>query len=339
MKTDIEKQAQQLELAAQLLRTGHPWEYKNHQDKWVPQSVTSLEECTLSGREIRPVLVTPDDGRKLNNPDNLTAEQVGVGYKLTLEEQMDGTCHSEGEWWNNQSWVKPVNYTGWFWPKNDTIRIPLSTPWPEAKPDLYDELKSAHAEGKMIQHTRYRDGSGGWVDTTGEIAWCWPIDCYRIKPWTMPKPPAGKQWHKPGALTQQDWEDGWRPLLLGEEIIEGDKVWSWGEGPWVTPVQSGGKVTGDNHSFRTKRPLPVELVKPEPKYGPLEPEDVPPGSAIKHKGCVTYRMVTSTVIIDDELYLCYASVERTSAESLMDNFLIFRPGQTEWLPCRKEVQP
>ena len=216
MKTDSEKQAQQLELAAQLLRTGHPWEYKNHQDKWVPQSVTSLEECTLSGREIRPVLVTPDDGRKLNNPDNLTAEQVGVGYKLTLEEQMDGKCHSEGEWWNGQSWVKPVNYTGWFWPKNDTIRIPLSTPWPEAKPA-----------------------------------------------WTMP----------------------------------------------------------------------------EPKYGPLEQSDILLGDAVKRHDNLSWALIVVCTDNGVEIAESNGSFFRTFTHLFTDGWTIKHVGQTEWQPCRKEVQP
>lgn len=301
MNTDIEKQAQQLELAAQLLRTGHPWEcFNQRSDSWgTPMDGDSVSTCLAHSREIRPVLVTPDDGRKLNNPDNLTAEQVGVGYKLTLEEQMDGKCHSEGEWWNGQSWVKPVNDTGWFWPKNDTIRIPLSTPWPEAKPA-----------------------------------------------WTMPEPPAGKQWHKPGALPQQDWEDGWRPLLLGEEIMEGDEVWSWGKGPWAEPSWADKKVTGRNHPFRTKRPLPVEPVKPEPKYGPLGPEDVPVGSSFRHSvwkknklWVQPIKIALEGVVWAELSYEKDVNLAFIKWDSLVESWQILRPGQTEWQPCRKEVQP
>lgn len=293
MNTDIEKQAQQLELAAQLLRTGHPWEWDAKNGKMRdPDDYHTLGWCIANAYEIRPVLVTPDDGRKLNNPDNLTAEQVGVGYKLTLEEQMDGTCHSEGEWWNGQSWVKRVNDTDWFWFKNDTIRIPLSTPWPEAKPA-----------------------------------------------WTMPEPPAGKQWHKPGALPQQDWKDGWRPLLLGEKIMEGDEVWSWGEGPWVEPLWADKKVTGNNHSFRTKRPLPVEPVKPEPKYGPLEQSDILLGDAVKRHDDLSWALIVVCTDNGVEIAESNGSFFRTFTHLFTDGWTIKHVGQTEWQPCRKEVQP
>lgn len=293
MNTDIEKQAQQLELAAQLLRTGHPWEWDAKNGKMRdPDDYHTLGWCIANAYEIRPVLVTPDDGRKLNNPDNLTAEQVGVGYKLTLEEQMDGKCHSEGEWWNGQSWVKPVNYTGWCRPKNDTIRIPLSTPWPEAKPA-----------------------------------------------WTMPEPPAGKQWHKPGTLPQQDWKDGWRPLLLGEKIMEGDEVWSWGERPWVESLWADKKVTGNYHPFRTKRPLPIEPVKPEPKYGPLEQSDILLGDAVKRHDNLSWALIVVCTDNGVEIAESNGSFFRTFTHLFTDGWTIKHVGQTEWQPCRKEVQP
>ena len=293
MNTDIEKQAQQLELAAQLLRTGHPWEWDAKNGKMRdPDDYHTLGWCRANAYEIRPVLVTPDDGRKLNNPDNLTAEQVGVGYKLTLEEQMDGKCHSEGVWWTGQSWVKPVNYTGWCRPKNDTIRIPLSTPWPEAKPA-----------------------------------------------WTMPEPPAGTQWHKPGTLPQQDWKDGWRPLLLGEKIMEGDEVWSWGKGPWAEPSWADKKVTGRNHPFRTKRPLPVEPVKPEPKYGPLEQSDILLGDAVKRHDNLSWALIVVCTDNGVEIAESNGSFFRTFTHLFTDGWTIKHVGQTEWQPCRKEVQP
>ena len=71
-----EQTAQQLELAAQILRTGHPW-------KSSPQAPdTDIYSALRNGFEIRPILATPPDGRPLHNPDNLTAEQVTIPEDL-----------------------------------------------------------------------------------------------------------------------------------------------------------------------------------------------------------------------------------------------------------------
>ena len=80
----------------------------------------------------------------------------------------------------------------------------------------------------------------------------------RLKPWTLPPPPEGKQWHRGAEFTEADLPEGYRPLLAGEETLIGDEVWACGLGPWV-PNGGGGRRTLPNVArYRTKRPLPVE---------------------------------------------------------------------------------
>lgn len=331
MNTDTEKQAQQHELAAQLYRTGHPWTTAAGS----PNDGYDPAHFIASGIEIRPVLVTPEDGREIRNPANLTAEQVGVGYKLTLVEQISTPVQLGAQYWNRGQWNSSNSQ---LYCSGHSYRIPLSTPYPDPKPaDPYAELKKAHAEGKVIETF----WSKGWT-VNPSPDWTLAPQFYRVKPWTMPEPPAGRQWHKPEVLTQKDWEDGWRAFLVGEKIqafyefsSDGGKTWNNGVGCHVL-------VGGVDYPMRTKRPLPVEPVKPEPKWGPLGPEDVPPGSVVRLTD-PTYRACWLAVISVLSTQVAVPStvvegVSHVSYQELMDNWQILLPGQTEWQPCRKEVR-
>ena len=131
------QQAQQLRLAADILETGHPWErHSNGARKWI-KSELPVAMAVSHGDQIRPILATPPDNRPLHNPDNLTAEQVGLGYRLCL---LADTCDQPFDYWlqSSKSWEKGVARSGTF--NHDasplfTYRLPLSTPWPEPKPE------------------------------------------------------------------------------------------------------------------------------------------------------------------------------------------------------------
>ncbi len=322
---NTEQQAAQLELAAQILRTGHPWEYRCKD--WY--SGNCILTTLKAGYKIRPILATPPDGRKLHNPLGLTAEQVGVGYRLTLEEEMDGKRHDACEWFND-AWLKHDD--GWYWKKDSTIRVPLSTPWPEAKPDPYAELKKAHAEGKVIQE---QGANAKWAKMMTPY-WSMPPEYYRIKPWTMPEPPAGNQWHRPEALTQAEWEAGWRPGCLGERMQTTDEFFHFREG-WVrhNSIQT---LETTHLPFRTKRPLPIDK---ELVWVPLEAQDVPPGSVIRGAGETNepgWCMIVSATSRGVRLWRSSdCNQDEILWERLMENDSeILRPGQTEWQPCRKE---
>lgn len=140
-----DKLVSQLRLAADLLETGHPWEWQTPFGEWIkPTSKTELCHVISDGLLIRPILATPSDGRPLNNPDNLTAEQVGFGFRLILKEEVDLEYHKNSEFLPTHR-LAQWEPGKWRWDTTSSIRLPLSVPWPETKPDPY-----AKAEKKTV---------------------------------------------------------------------------------------------------------------------------------------------------------------------------------------------
>ena len=70
--------------------------------------------------------------------------------------------------------------------------------------------------------------------------------------WTLPAPPAGRYWHRQG-FTEEMLPDGWRPLMMGELLQDGDQLQS------INGWESARGLLGfiANACFmRTRRPLP-----------------------------------------------------------------------------------
>lgn len=210
-----EQTAQQFELAAKILRTGHPWEWQASDGEWVKPTIrTELHHVISDGLAIRLALATPPDGRPLHNPDNLTAEQVGVRYRLALPEEMDGRFwngRDKCEWWSRHEGWKSSHHLFCHNHAKDTLRLPLSVPWPEAKPEA--------------------------------------------PPFQLPPPPPGMQWHRTDCWQDGDLPQGWRPLVLDEESKPGDEHWTLGRGPWKALNLGGFIYDEGHTRCRTRRPL------------------------------------------------------------------------------------
>lgn len=184
------EQAQQLRLAAELIETGHPWHlYRAGRlydtNPHMSAAYYAANRNSPEGPfEIRPILATPPDGRPLHNPDKLTAEQVGVGYRLALIDEKTNENEALQEFWNKGEWMTSGRvYSDTFGEAPNhriTYRLPLSVPWPEVKPDPYAELKAAHAAGKAIE---VQMPNGEWFDyKPDKPQWNLQPECYRIKP-------------------------------------------------------------------------------------------------------------------------------------------------------------
>lgn len=130
-----EQTAKQLRLAAEIIETGHPWEWWHISDQKWNEPNKEMEPHSLltnSTYQIRLALATPPDGRPLHNPDNLTAEQVGTGFRLGLPDESAYQAH---EYWEGE-WFVGTPQSVAFGSFKASCRIPLSTPWPEVeKPD------------------------------------------------------------------------------------------------------------------------------------------------------------------------------------------------------------
>ena len=132
---DTKEQIEQLKLAAELLETGHPWEYESNmiQGNWysAEKGISTLHECLMQNCKIRPALIQPPEGLTLWNPINLTGARVGIGYRLPCKDEILPDVYEftyEGYPWYKSSELsgKSVNaYT------LNGIRIPSSIPWPE----------------------------------------------------------------------------------------------------------------------------------------------------------------------------------------------------------------
>lgn len=153
----------------------------------------------------------------------------------------------------------------------------------------------------------------------------------RIKPWTLPPPPEGRQWYKDG-WAEKNCPPGWRPFLIGEKLgtdahivlPNGETVEQQGVSTWVASHETITRLV-------TRRPLPSP-----PVYVPLSASDIPPGSAIRHPEWTkdnAYMM--ANVARSGVCGMINCNLQDYSFSALQEHeFEILRPGG-EWEPCRK----
>lgn len=136
----MDNTAQQLRLAADIAETGHPWEYYAPYSAGQPdphwETASTLDtpaRHVCQRREIRLAFARPPYEAELHNPDNLTAEQVGAGYRLPLKSE--GTEGKKFDKLKEDGWVKNIDVyctpVGHPDLAGKTYRLPLSVPWPE----------------------------------------------------------------------------------------------------------------------------------------------------------------------------------------------------------------
>lgn len=209
------------------------------------------------------------DDSVCHNPDNLTPEQVGEGYRLLLKEEVDGRRGIGGDktascWGADLKWINSGICEASY--KQHTYRVPLSVPWPPAPQTgwvpkwkagqsvihvtcgkAHERIASVHASGYMIY-----GNNGIWPESEFE--------------WRLPTPPEGMSWHR------ADWQEsqlpeGWRPLLKGEAVHDGDLLLNESRTIWIEQRITGKPAPYANwmdHRFlRTRRPLPTPEPKPE----------------------------------------------------------------------------
>ena len=217
-----EQTAQQLELAAQILRTGHPWGYRRIAGSRYKYNTPI--EVVADGNTLSPLLATPPDGRPLHNPDNLTAEQVGVGYRLFLTSEKPNTHVKLQEKWKVDEWVPSgVIYADPLTPESNTYRLPLSVPWPEpADPYAEPQTKTVPLGPEDVPPGSVFRGAGEAKDPDDK-GWCLITSCSRtgIRYWRQadcdPEPIRWLTLKTNGAqinrsLSKGQWNpDAWEP--------------------------------------------------------------------------------------------------------------------------------
>jgi len=207
----------------------------------------------------KSVFATPPYEATLHNPDKLTAEQVGVGYRLVVK---NDSCDQPHDLWSceKREWVQGAQMCCTFEDSGHTYRLPLSVPWPPVPADPYAELKAAHAAGKVIQVT---NNEGDWKDIYYPPLWNLTVGHYRIKPaappFQLPPPPPGMQWHREDGWKDGMLEKGKRPLVKGETYQKGDLYGTASNWEVVDGLAGDSVDNWPNDDFsKTTRPLVFE---------------------------------------------------------------------------------
>lgn len=158
-----------LELALKIARGGLPWEFCRNSIWYPGKDPGDIMAVLNMGWEIRikqtaPIyFARPPYPATLHNPDNLTPEQVGEGYRLLLPEEVDGRHALKAAFYHRE-----IN--GWARLEDDrvnerhrTYRVPITIPWPE-RADPLAEVKAAHARGDAVQFRWTDIKNHEWTD-------------------------------------------------------------------------------------------------------------------------------------------------------------------------------
>ncbi len=301
----------QLRLAADILETGHPYEYRPSSCDWLKHDGDVMHHVKM-GTPIRPILARPPYEAELHNPDGLTAEQVGVGYRLTVEGE---SKHPEAEVWAASQWRSTRIFPQWY-AVYGTYRLPLSVPWPEqpkpftlptpppgmkwhredgwtaemlppgTRPLVKGEsVKRGDEVFSRVHHYAEWEAASGLIGYLADSEDCEEHFIRTTRPLLFTHSGHEWTWHRAGdpcpcaekRIVQVLLNDG--SPNLDPAMPE---FWDWeGESPDEV------KIIGWRYADAEKKPKV-----------PLGPEDVPPGSALRHRD---FRRPWSIVLwIDSE---------------------------------------
>lgn len=248
---------------------------------WVDLDGTDFHQDSNRYR-VKPLEWPPKpEGMEWQNGHALTPEQVGDGFRLLVTKEQDNHFYEGDEYWSAaDSWSKnqgPGKPGAWR-QNHSTIRVPLSTPYPDG---------SYVKDGKLVKPwvPRFKVGDRVKSKATGNI-WkigmidaksqkygrtidrcgCWEEDLLEPAPWSISRHLPGfrplrdgEEWHR------QDWTeemlpDGWRPLLKGETTQRSDVYFKTDALPVDIVISQDCSAWesegGGPRWFRTRRSLP-----------------------------------------------------------------------------------
>lgn len=203
---------------------------------------------------------------EFHNPDNLTPEQIGEGYRLLLKSEIKPRPENReiNAWLGRfRRWTDHNDSMCEGSSQDLTYRVPLST-WPLPEPEIkWKAEREAFARGETVEAQL----TSGWapdtwipLDANFERDWN-TLFAARIKPWTLGNSVngftlgKGQQWHRLD-WTKDMLPEGWRPHTDGEVNGDGDQ-WLSQSGWRNVAAQEGGSSSGPFCAHcRTRRPLP-----------------------------------------------------------------------------------
>lgn len=209
MNPETKERAAMLRQVADIIETNHPWQWWHISDQtWRNPDDFHGDLIALIGsgeHKIRPVLATPPDGLTLHNPLNLTAEQVGIGYRLLCTVEV-----RQGEYWSQKEsrWKSGVLPCQHLSPR-DVYRVPISTPWPETSETLEKEPVRVPLEPQDVPPgsvVRLGEDDTGWLMVCGVSEKSVHFNGGYEK-WTWDQMMPVMQILRPGSTT---WEPCWK---------------------------------------------------------------------------------------------------------------------------------
>jgi len=344
-----EQTAQQLELAAQILRTGHPFEVRHDaSDRWHASLDVNPAQAVLQDWHLRPTLATPPDNRPLHNPDNLTAEAVGVGYRLTVEGEPP---HEDAKVWLSYYGKWCDRETTGPYIKHHAYRLPISVPWPEPafqlppcapgmrwhreggwKADDLPQGYRPHIAGEESGNGTQQKYSTGWVRLHNSVIADTEQNPMRTtRPLTFEH--AGKTWtyHRPGDPMPCDGDSSVNILCRDDQCFAPSRSLLAKNVNWDECYLDGFDVLGWRYAD-------------EKKTVPLGREDVPPGSVLSLKPprwfVISGVCDDGVYILDDEPLVESLWKWHYLAEKAQINRSIPLTGKWNpdaWEPCSKEI--
>ena len=189
--------------------------------------------------------------------------------------------------------------------------------------DPFEELKAAYADGKVIEYNCGTADRPEW-EVISSPTFEGSLQYYRVKPWKLPAPPEGMQWHR-NDWTEDMLPEGWRPMLLNEtgsyEYLNNNGIWEYG-------CCNRAPTLAHYRHTRTNRPLPSA-----PKKVPLTFEYV--------SGFVGVEVRVDTHRIFSVIEIGHKAIEINNVcitwEILQRNAWQWRSVQNPtWQPCEME---
>lgn len=343
-------------------------------DGWRDMLYTDFSSDPESYR-IKPTPFPPKpEGMEWHNPDNLTGEQVGDGWRLTVHDEPAPNPDVSESWGDvTKTWkTRSDQFVGGRYSAGVTYRVPISTPFPDGSKivdgklvgpwvprfKVGDRVRQVGSDAAWEVHEIMNEGYELYRLLPNGHSTCWRTDeQLEPAPWSLSRHIPGfrplrdgEEWHRTDRWREEWLSRGKRPLLYGEKVESGDEVRNirdtseWGDVaslPWIAGVDTGTTVAGDYKSgfyLRTCRSLP----EPKKQVPWDDTSDFPkvPTIWIRSKNDYRDHMVigfaNSCAIITAS---CGCQPILESIHLTQDGFkdMEWSEDRKDWQPCSKEA--
>lgn len=122
--------------------------------------------------------------RKVQNPDNITPDQIGEGYRLTFEDEAHVLKDElKVERWDDEGWIPRAQAAmGMYLCDSTTYRVPLDTPPPPERFTIKPLVWEKGSHSSMSAQTAWGPMRYGRKGSKAYLVWWGSIDGETIFP-------------------------------------------------------------------------------------------------------------------------------------------------------------